>query len=122
MQACIVKVRPQWLQLRGLGELDEQVFGWVERGTAREATICSVPSRIGDNEAVHQEVAALCQGKVRVHLTFSSSQSGASRIFNQMAAVNGDGEGADASTFPGLSEQTPAPAASALPSCMSMLC
>jgi hypothetical protein len=126
LQAGIVKVRPQWLQLGGLGELEEQVFGWVERGAARQAIICSVPSRTGDNEAVHQEVVTLCQGKGRVHLTFSSSQSGASQLFNQMATVQqqqaeANGEDEAASLFPDLSGKTSAPTASSVPSFLSML-
>jgi len=62
---------------------------WANRKPHRKIIICSCPSQIGDDQTIMAQVDAMCQGNANVELTYSSTETTTSHLFENMRISDG---------------------------------
>ena len=89
LEGTITK-RPEWLQV-AFGDI-KTALDWVDEGDGNRVLIlCSCPARIGDDHKIMEQVDAMCQGNLKVEITFSKAGNAASNMFESGAVLGGGG-------------------------------
>ena len=89
LEGTITK-RPEWLQVAF--EDIKTELDWVDEGDGNRVLIlCSCPARIGDDHKIMEQVDAMCQGNLKVEITFSKAGNAASNMFESGAVLGGGG-------------------------------